>query len=67
MPVGSQLPLWIPCHVCGEPMLLDPESWDLFETYEADAWQDHRACTWAQLRWSGIPAEIVDYARRVTL
>ncbi|MDA4110180.1 hypothetical protein [Mycolicibacterium holsaticum] len=48
-------------------MLLNPDSWDLFETYEADAWQDHRACTWAQLRWSGIPAEIVDYARRVTL
>lgn len=65
MPVGSQLPLWIPCGVCGAPLMPDPTSYDFCETYEASAWQDHRACTWATLRWSGIPADFVNEVRRM--
>jgi hypothetical protein len=67
MPVGSQLPLWIPCHICGQPMMPDPASEDFFEPFEASFWADHRACTWAQLRWSGIPTELVDRVRRMTV
>ena len=66
MPVGSQLPLWIPCHVCGGPLMPDPAAAGLSAPFEVSFWADHGACTWAALRWSGIvPAEIVNEVRRV--